>query len=153
MVWIGQCAEASASDDVRIIRLAFQSGGDLAHHPLVGFRVETRFGNGELQKREGAGRIPRQALQASGQNVAVGGKRHFDRILGKGAMKSIRVIRSSPFVEEARKKRGGAGLADRILRGAALENEFEGDEGNRVFLDEPSLNGAFGEDLLDSRRA
>ena len=116
MVWIGQCAEASASDKIRIVRLAFQTGDDLAHHPLEGFRVETRFGYGELQEREGAGRIPRQALHASGQNVAVGGKRHFDRILVEGAMKALRVIGSSPFVEETRKKRGGAGLADRILR-------------------------------------
>ena len=53
-------------------------------------------------------------------------------------MKAVRVIGSSPFVEEARKKRGGAGLAGRILRGAALESEFKGDEGNRVVLDEPT---------------
>src|SRR6202011_135304 len=146
MVWIGQCAEASASDEIRIVRLAFQTGGDLAHHPLEAVRVETRFGHGEVQEREGPGRIPRQALHASGQNVAVGGKRHFDRILVEGAMKALRVIRSSPFVKETRKKRGGAGLADRILRGAALESEFEGDEGNRVVLDEPSLDAATGDD-------
>src|ERR1700724_686511 len=153
MVWIGQCAEASAGDEVRIVRLAFQTGGDLAHHPLEGFSVETRFGHGELQEREGAGRIPRQALHASSQNVAVGGKRHFDRFLVEGAMKAVRVIGSSPFVEEARKKRGGAGLPGRILRGASLESEFKGDEGNRVVLDEPTLDAAFGDDLLYSRCA
>src|SRR6202047_3329247 len=149
IVWIGQSAEGSAGDEVRIVRLAFQTVGDLAHHPLEGVRVETLFGHAELQEREGAGRIPRQALHASRQNVAVGGKRYFDRILFEGAMKALRVIGSSPFVEEARKKRGGAGLADRILRGAALESEFEGDQGNRIVLDDPSLNAAFGDDLLE----
>src|SRR5437588_8713190 len=123
MVRIGQCAEASAGDEIRIVCLALQTGDDLAHHPLEGVRVETRFGYGELQEREGACRIPRQALHASGQNVAVGGKRHLDRILIEGAMKAFRVIVSSPFVKETRKKRGGAGLADRILRGAALESK------------------------------
>ena len=68
-------------------------------------------------------------------------------------MKAVRVIASSPLVEETRKKRGGAWLADRILRGATLESKFEGDEGNRVVLDEPSLDAASGDDLLDSRCA
>src|ERR1700737_1253697 len=135
MVWIGQCAEASAGDKIRIVRLAFQTGNDLAHDPLEGVRVETRFGYGELQERESARRIPRQALHASSQNVAVGGKRHFDRIVVEGAMKALRVIGSRPFIEETRKKRGGAGLADRILGCATLQKEFERKEANCVVLE------------------
>ena len=40
-------------------------------------------------------------------------------------MKRLRIIGPGPFIEEAGEKRGGAGLADRILRGAALEGELE----------------------------
>ena len=46
---------------------------------------------------------------------------------------------SGAFVEQARHHGAGAGLAGRILRGAALEGEVESDERNRVILDEPSL--------------
>ena len=68
-------------------------------------------------------------------------------------MKAFRIIGSRAFVEEAGEKRGGAGLADRILRGAAFEGEFEGDQRNRVILDEPGLDAALGDDLLDGRGA
>ena len=68
-------------------------------------------------------------------------------------MKALRIIGSRPFIEEACEKRGGAGLADRILRGAALEGELKCDERNRVILDEPSLNAALGDDLLYGRGA
>jgi hypothetical protein len=106
-----------------------------------------------LQQLEGTGRIPGQALHASGENVAIGGKRYFDRVFVEGAMKALRVIGSRPFVEEAGEKHGGAGFADRILGGSPLEGEFEGDQRNRIILDKPGLDAALGDDLLDRRCA
>ena len=68
MVRIGEGAETPARDKVGIIRLALEAGGDLAHHPLERLRVETRVGDREPQELKGAGRIPREALQASAED-------------------------------------------------------------------------------------
>ena len=153
MVRIGEGAKVAARDIVGIVRLALEAGGDLAHNPLERFSVETRLGDGEPQKFEGAGRIARQSLHASAETVAIGGKRDFDRILVEGAMKALRVVGSRSFVEQAGEKRGDARLADRVLRRAALEGEFEGDERNRVILDKPGLDAALRDDLLHGRGA
>ncbi len=146
-------AEGAIRHRVRVIGLAFQAGGNLAAHALERFVVEPRLVDGEPRQGKSLRAIAGKRLQPPGQDVAIGRKRQFDRVLIERAMEAFGVIGSGAFVDEAGEEIGGAGLAERVLRGAALEGELDGDERHRVILDEPGLNPALRDDFLDARGA
>ncbi len=153
MIGIGVRAKDAACGIIGIVDLALQPRRDLALHAFEGLIVETRLVHAEPQQLEGLVRVAGQRLHAARQNIAIGGEGDFDRIIVEDGMKGARVVRPRAFVENAGEKRGEARLSFRVLRGAALEGEFDRDERHGIVFDKPGLDAGFREHFLHARGA
>ena len=149
----GRAAPRLRGHEVRVLRLALERGVDLAAHALQRFGVETRGVEGERGEFEGLVEIARQRLHVAGELVAVGGEMQADRVIVERALEGLRIEIARALVEHAREDRGGAGLALRILRGAACKGELHGDQRHGVIFHQPGLDPGWRHDVLDARGA
>ena len=65
-------------------------------------------------------------------------------------LEAVRIVRPGAFVQKAGEKCGRARTVRRILRCAAIDREFERDQGNRVLFDKPRFNSARRKNPLDT---
>src|SRR5579883_122706 len=115
--------------------------------------VEARLIDGQAQQFRGAVEIADQAPHPTADMIAVATERNLDRLLVEGAVKSLGIERPGAFIKQAAEQRRRARLAGRVLRRAALEGEFDRDQRHGVVFDQPSLDPARRDDLLDRHGA
>ncbi len=138
----GGFAPAAARQRVGVLGLAAEARRDLGAHALDRVRVEARRAHGEAQQVDGLLDRAAQRLQPARHGVAVGAEGDLDGAVVERAVEALGVEVAGALVEQARHHGGGAGLAVRVLGGAALEGEVDGDERHRIVLDQPGLDAA-----------
>ena len=104
--------------------------------------LEARLVDREAQQLEAVVERARQGLEMAREMVPVGPETEMDRQILDSAVEGARVVRPRALVEDAGEQRGEPLLALGILRGSAAGRKLQGDQGNGVALDEPSLDAA-----------
>ncbi len=136
---------------VGIVGAALDAAHDLGAHPLDGVSVETRLGQRQAQQFEGLAAMARQRLKAGGDRIPRLREAQHDCLFVGSLLKGDGIIGAGAFIEHARQEMAESRLAGRVLRRAALEGQFHGDERNRLLLDQPGLDAAGRDHPLDAR--
>ena len=142
-------APGPADEAVRILALALQTGRDLGAHALDGIRIETGLAQRQPQQIEGRVGVAGERAETARHAVTLRRERQFDGPVVERPVEGVGVEVARPLVEQAAQHRRRAGLAGRVLRGAAFEDEVAGNQRYGVVLDQPGFDAGRGADLLD----
>ena len=111
-----------------------------------------RRGQCDPQQVEGLVLVVAQHAQAAAEGVAGGAEGELDGAAVEPLMERLGVEIAGALVEEVADKIGDAGLVVGILRRAAGKGIFHGDQRHGRVLDEPGLDAARRDQVLDLRR-
>jgi hypothetical protein len=135
-------APGAAGDGARLVGLVADLGQQLLAHPRRRRFVETRRVDGEAGELAGAVEMAGKRLHPPAEEVALGMEGKLDRLLVERFVERLIVEIGGALVEQAGKQSRRAGLAGRVLGGAAAKGEFERHQRHGVIFHQPEAHAA-----------
>ena len=134
--------EAARRHDAGIVLLVAQARDGLRAHALDGILIEARLGEREAQQLESLVRMLDQGLQRAAERIVAGIEGQLDGARREALLERVGIVVARALVEQAGEHLRHAGLVRGIVRGAALEDEGDGDQRHHVGFDVPGLDTA-----------
>ena len=114
-------------------------------------RVETRRGQRQVQEVEGLVLVVLEHPQRAAEIIPGRREAELDGAALEALVEGLGIEIAGAFIEQAGDHVADAGLAGRVLRGAAAKGIFHRDQGHGGVLHEPGLDAAGRDQPLDLR--
>ena len=133
----------------RVGRLALQAGDELRANTFDVDAVEMRRGQRRPQQLEGFVLVVLEHPQGAAEIIPRDAETQFDRAAVEMFVKRPGIQVARTLIDEVGDHVADAGLAVRILHGAAVHGEFHRDQRHGRILHEPGLDAAGRNQVLD----